>query len=465
MSQSDPTREPMTVPALTGPYLTSHYDAFQAKDLLVDEIRELQLSGYDVDAIVAAANSLDPQDANAQLALLDHIDGSTLERRSWLYEEPTELDKILETISADEAFSAPVDNAIVSDAVSAAWYGRIAGCNLGKPVENGTYWTVARIRQYLELRGSYPLADYFPAPDATSGDFRLLDNWRETARGHIHGSARDDDIDYTILGLHMLEREGPALTPARVGDYWTRFLPIEKTYTAERAAYRNVVRGFAPPDTARVRNPYREWIGAQIRGDIFGYVFPAQPRRAAIAAYNDAALSHVGNGIYGEMWVAALVAGAFATTSAHEALEIALRYVPPRSRFAEEQRYILGLWRSGIAWEDAVFDAHERYDAYPWVHVLPNAALVAIALLWADSDWAAATGKAVMGGWDTDSNGATVGSVAGVLWGCESVPRRFTEPLENRTRSALFGFDNSSISELAARTLRLGHQLSDHAWP
>jgi hypothetical protein len=42
-----------------------------------------------------------------------------------------------------------------------------------------------------------------------------------------------------------------------------------------------------------------------------------------------------------------------------------------------------------------------------------------------------------------------------VLGGTASLPAHLIDPLEDRTRSAVFGFDNSSISELAARTTRL----------
>ena len=61
-------------------------------------------------------------------------------------------------------------------------------------------------------------------------------------------------------------------------------------------------------------NPYREWIGAQIRADICGYV-PRPPGAAAKLAFRDASLSHTANGIYGAMWSAALVAAAFAGTA------------------------------------------------------------------------------------------------------------------------------------------------------
>ena len=84
-----------------------------------------------------------------------------------------------------------------------------------------------------------------------------------------------------------------------------------------------------------------------------------------------------------------------------------------------------------------------------------NAAIIVAGLLWGDGDVARTIGLTVMGGWDTDSNGATAGSVIGVLGGTARLPSHLIDPLEDRTRSALFGFDHSRISELADRTTRI----------
>ena len=96
-----------------------------------------------------------------------------------------------------------------------------------------------------------------------------------------------------------------------------------------------------------------------------------------------------------------------------------------------------------------------KYGHYGWVHTVNNAAIIAAGLLWGEDDFAATVGLTVAGGWDTDSNGATAGSVAGVVLGAGRLPAHFIDPLEDRTRSALFGFDHSVISQLAERTTRL----------
>jgi ADP-ribosylglycohydrolase len=371
----------------------------------------------------------------------------------WRYEEPESLGDILDSLPAGG--ESLVSDEVLDDKILGGWLGRIAGCNLGKPVEWGFHWTPDHIRRYLELAEAYPLRDYFPLLDPMPAEFELRENWPDTTRGNVDGSARDDDIDYPILGLHLLETHGAAITPELVGEAWLTLFPYRQIFTAERAAYLNLLHGVPADQAATTRNPYREWIGALIRGDVFGWVNPGRPRAAMNLAYQDAALSHVANGIYGELWSAALLAGAFTASTVTEAFELSLDHVPPRSRLAETLRDVHGMRREGITWEAALERIHARYGHYSWVHTIPNAALIAAGLLWGENDYATTVGLTVMGGWDTDSNAATTGSVAGLVLGAAALPAHFIEPLHDKTRSALFGFDNSRISDLAQRTLVL----------
>lgn len=56
------------------------------------------------------------------------------------------------------------------------------------------------------------------------------------------------------------------------------------------------------------------------------------------------------------------------------------------------------------------------------------------------------------GGWDTDSDGATVGGVCGALAGAAALPAAWTGPLGERLRTSLPGFDGVTVTELAERT-------------
>lgn len=436
------------------PELNAHFkprdsDPLIVHSLLWDEVAQRRESGYDVDSFVDRANLLDPTDDAAILDLVDSMESAT--RSDWAFQEP-DAAGFISARRAERSTPRPAP-ADYDDKVHAAWLGRIIGCNLGKPVEWGDHWTVDHIERYLRLADAYPLTDYIPLIDPLPAEFDLNASCIHSTRGHIDGSARDDDIDYSILALMMLEQHGRDLTPEHVGAAWIELLPLLQTYTAERATYINLARGLTPPRTATYRNPYREWIGAQIRGDVFGYVNPGDPWAAAEIAYQDASLSHVGNGVYGEMWSAALTASAFTAADARDAVERSLEVVPPGSRLAEAVTRMLALHTEGVSWQEARRTIADHYGHYSWVHTINNAAVVALGLLWGSDDFTTSVGLTVMSGLDTDSNGATVGSVAGILTGVRGLPSHFVTPIDDRVRSALFGCDDLRISQLARRTV------------
>ncbi|QIY74512.1 ADP-ribosylglycohydrolase family protein [Streptomyces sp. RLB1-33] len=352
--------------------------------------------------------------------------------------------------------NAPVGTEL-ADRVLGGWLGRIAGNMLGKPVEQGDHWTRDRIDRYLRQAAALPLTDYLPEPvtDGDAGEFELRPEWRQCVRGRIHGSCRDDDVDYAILGLHLLETHGFGFSTEQVGDLWLLRLPYLQTFTAERAAYRNLANGIKPPLTATYDNPYQEWIGALIRADVYGWTSPGAPRRAASLARRDAVLSHTGNGVYGAMWAAALVSAAFTAPTVRHALDTALTVIPASSRLARTVRRVLTLHETRMTWEDTLTTVSEETAGLGWIHTIPNAAVLTAGLLYGDGDFTRTITLTVRGGLDTDSNGATAGSVAGVLCGAEAIPAQWKDPLEDTVRSAVFGFDGVRISELATRTLAL----------
>jgi ADP-ribosylglycohydrolase len=98
---------------------------------------------------------------------------------------------------------------------------------------------------------------------------------------------------------------------------------------------------------------------------------------------------------------------------------------------------------------------YQKFGHYHWVHTINNAALVTSALISSEGDYERAICNVVMGGWDTDSNGATVGTIMGTMLGSEKLPSKWISPLNNKIRSSLKGLDNSVISDLAKRTANL----------
>jgi ADP-ribosylglycohydrolase len=346
----------------------------------------------------------------------------------------------------------------LADAVAGAWTGRAVGCLLGKPVEK-----IPRegIRAILQSAGRWPLSDYFTAqglPDDVAA--RWPWNRRSAPTSlveNIDGMPEDDDLNFALLALDLLEGHGPGLTTEAVAQAWLDNLPAGRVFTAERAAYRNLLEARPLPETATHHNPFREWIGALIRADVHGWARPGQPLLAARSAWVDARLSHTRNGTYGAMWAAALCALSLTEGSATAVLDGAQAVVPPRSRLAEA--VIFGRSLAGRDAEAALDALHERYEGMHWVHTLNNAALIAYALEDGEGDLGRSIALAVMGGWDTDSAGATVGSVVGGLIGAEAIPARWKDPVAGRIATSLPGRVEERIDDLVRRTLALQERM------
>lgn len=420
-----------------------------------DEITQLGEEGREtteLQGIIDAAECGD-RDEREGLARFWELAREAPERDDFPYEEPDAWEAIQDVCTMDTSAAPLPDEEILHDRIYGAWLGRCVGCMLGKPIEGRSR---AQIRALLEAADEYPLQDYFPAIE-NPGDVPYRDPDDPTLRPNITHSVRDDDTDYTLLGLHLMKTYGGELTSADVGTEWLQRLPYMKTYTAERAAYRNLVFEIPPERTADVLNPYREWIGAQIRADAFGYCHPGSPCEAARVAFQDAALSHRMNGIYGEMFFAALIANALVADAENmEALiHRSLSFVPPQSRFSEMVRSVVAWCGQDQRWEKTWERISDEYGRYHPVHTINNAALVIMGLLHAGGDFEEAICTTVMGGWDTDCTGATAGSVMGALIGAGGIPEKWVAPLNDTLHSALDGYTVNSIRELASETVEL----------
>lgn len=344
--------------------------------------------------------------------------------------------------------------------IRAAWQGRVSGCLLGKPVEVLSFREGRDgLHDYLSSAGALPLRDYIPLVGGTLVE-RLGAN---CCRGHIDRAEPDDDIDYTLLALLLLEDSGVNFTTEDVARAWLQRLPAGVTWTAERAAYRTLmcnmadefVNGEAPGfDLADCSdNEFNEWIGAQIRADLYGWVCPGRPALAAELASRDASLSHRREGIYAAAFVAALGAAIPVAADLDAAIEEALRQIPSDSEVAQA----VGLARTLAGDTDAVDRLHEVYADLSPVHALNNLALVVWALCSSDGDFGAAIGDAVCAGWDTDCNGATVGGLFGLMGG--PIPDSWTRPWNGRIGVGLAGFAEVTLDEVVDRTIAVAESI------
>ncbi|MER7897603.1 ADP-ribosylglycohydrolase family protein [Streptomyces sp. NPDC096046] len=369
-------------------------------------------------------------------------------------DEPTDLARIKAACPDWPGPAGP--GATTPQHLEAAWLGRATGCLLGKPVEK---LPLDAIRRLARASGNWPLAGYFTARGVPEELLRRHPWNRRSAHTslaeNIDGMPEDDDLNYPLLNLVLLQRRGRAFTSTDVARTWLDELPAGRTFTAERIAYRNLLCGLEPPHTARHRNPFREWIGALIRADVHGWTNPGDPAAAAEQAHRDATLTHTANGVYAAMFAAAGIAAAAAGAhDVHTCLRTGLTVVPPRSRLARAVREAVRLAHEHEDFDTVVDALHTRHaDTHHWVHAVPNTALIAAALTHANGEFAGSVCRAVSGGWDTDSNGATAGGIAGLLAGHPgALPDRWTAPLKNRLSTSVGDFNGIGFDTLAHLT-------------
>jgi ADP-ribosylglycohydrolase len=174
---------------------------------------------------------------------------------------------------------------------------------------------------------------------------------------------------------------------------------------------------------------------------------------AAELATRDAALSHRDEGVNGAAFIAALGAAIPAATDIDAALDVALRCIPTASAAAEAVAFARTLGNAG----NAVDQLHRKFNGLSPVHTLNNLAVVVWALHTFRHDFSAAICNAVMAGWDTDCNGATVGGFMGLAGA--TIDERWTRPWRGRIGTNLAGVGETTIDDVVARTLVVAERL------
>jgi len=80
--------------------------------------------------------------------------------------------------------------------------------------------------------------------------------------------------------------------------------------------------------------------------------------------------------------------------------------------------------------------------------------IVAAPLLYGNGDYGRSICMSVETGFDTDCNGATVGSIVGMAKGIAAIPDEWTAPINDKLNTSVFGLGAVKISERAKMTLK-----------
>lgn len=334
--------------------------------------------------------------------------------------------------------------------VYAGWIGKCAGVRLGAPVEG---WTQADIQNHLGA-----IEGYLPLPP-----------------GKIFKP--DDDTAAPLILIRVLEDFGPDFTAEQVGQTHLNYVGDQHgtfwwggyANSTEHTAYLNLLAGIPAPISGSIAlngETVAEQIGGQIFSDIWGLVAPDNPHLAADFAARVSSVANDGNGIYGGRFVAALVSAAFSERDPLKLVETGLRVIPAESEYARVVTAVRDFYLKNPAdWHACYQFLHDHfgYDRYPGaVHIIPNAGIVVMALLYSGGDFSRAIRIATEGGWDTDCNAGNVGAIMGVAVGLEGIPDSWRTPMNDvQVNASSIGARNlTDIPACADLFVRLGRQVA-----
>ena len=376
-------------------------------------------------------------------------------REDYKYNEPNELEEIKALRKPYEFEAQMPDKETLRKKLLGAWTGRAVGCLLGKPLEG---IRSDELIPFLKETNNFPMHRYVLSTDITSETLKKYKfSFENKPFGDIvDGMPVDDDTNYVVLSQKIVEEYGRGFESENVARAWLKYQSVYSYFTAERVAYINFINCIEPPASAMYKNVCREWIGAQIRGDYFGYICPGKPEESAKMAYTDARISHVKNGIYGEMFVSAMISCAAVTDDIEAIIFGGLAQIPHTSRLYEAVMKIYEMYKSGASIEECFEYIHSQYDehtSHGWCHVISNAMIVTAGLLYGEGDFGKSICIAVNMAFDTDCNGATVGSILGMRGGIDCIDDCWKKPINNKIHTSIFGVGTVDIEKAVEKTM------------
>lgn len=348
-----------------------------------------------------------------------------------------------------------------AERVYAGVLGKLIGVYLGRPFEG---WTYERILKELG-----PINYY-------------VHDRRDVALRNHQLVVTDDDIAGTFAFTRALaDNDYPRdLTAEQIGQAWLNYVVEEKSIfwwggigsSTEHTAFLRLKAGIPAPRSGSIALNGRtvaEQIGAQIFIDGWAMVSPGNPEQAVHLAEQAARVSHDGEAVHAAKLLAAMEAQAFVEENVDRLLQVGLGFVPKDSlirRVVEDVRD----WHAGDNGDDwqrtrALIAGRYGYDKFAGnCHVVPNHALIILALLYGRNSFQETMHIVNTAGWDTDCNAGNIGCLFGIrngLAGLDAGPDWRTPVADRMYVSSADGGASVTDAAIEARALIVaGHRLA-----
>ncbi|WP_066714203.1 ADP-ribosylglycohydrolase family protein [Clostridium sp. Marseille-P299] len=339
----------------------------------------------------------------------------------------------------------------------AGWLGKVIGIRMGAPIEG---WQREKIELFYGKEMKDYVVDYkdFAADDDSNGPIffiRGLEHYKNL-------SARE--MGYTCLNYIAKEH----------GFFWWG-----GELSTEHTAFKNLFAGMEAPESgsAKVNGmEMAEQIGGQIFIDGFGFVAPGKPELACQLAEASARVTHDFDGVAGARFIAACIALAYVKSDIKEIMEEALTFISKDGNYYKVVKEMMDYYEAGKSSDEAYQCLRDKYwiDCYKGVcHIIPNAGIIAIALLYGEGNYLKTMELVNLLGFDTDCNAGNVGAILGVICGTyeenetDGIPKYLITPIKDiMIASSVVGSLNiSTLSENTLLFCKIGYELAGEEMP
>ncbi len=266
------------------------------------------------------------------------------------------------------------------------------------------------------------------------------------------GVLPNDDLDLQLVWLLAAERFGPAVNSLILAEYWA--YKVVAHWAEYGIGKVNMRAGLVPPLSGAYKNYFKDSNGAWIRSEIWACLCPGRPDLAVKYAYEDASVDHADEGVYAEIFTAALQSAASVEKDFEKLINIALSYIPEDCAVARAIRIVQRCKAEGKTWRQArvcvlsevpgAFSHAEKDDIAP-EDMVPrgpegfdapsNIGIMMIGWYYGEGDFGKTLCTAVNCGEDTDCTAATLGAVWGILYGTAGIPSKWTDPIGDEIKT------------------------------
>lgn len=289
------------------------------------------------------------------------------------------------------------------------------------------------------------------------------------------GVLPNDDLDLQLVWLLAAENYGQKLNSEILGEYWLTYITAD--WSEYGAGKGNMRFGLLPPVSGRYQNPFGNSCGCFIRSEIWACLAPGHPEIATKYAYEDAITDHTDEGVYAELFCAAVESAAFAESDTRKLIETGLSYIPNDCMVAKCINSVIECYDNGKTWQEArktimtlapsTFGAH-----YPDLDDLTqepigtlgfdapnNIGIIIIGWLYGEGDFSKSICITTNCGEDADCTAGTLGSIMGIIGGTSCIDEKWLVPIGDEIKT--ISIDRTkvpfpkTVTELTQRVIKL----------